>query len=128
LIHSVEGLKRGVGDVCRLVGIPLNEINAKLAAGELPDNKTWRLPAVYEMAALLHPYQDSSEGRFYPILNTYFPYHTVYIGIPGIAASYITAGSRNNNRVVTVTISQGDGGITGGMFSATSDYARCIRQ
>ena len=123
LIHSVEGLKRGVGDVCRLVGIPLNEINAKLAAGELPDNKTWRLPAVYEMAALLHPYQDSSEGRFYPILNTYFPYHTVYIGIPGIAASYITAGSRNNNRVVTVTISQGDGGITGGMFSATSDYA-----
>ena len=128
LIHSVEGLKRGVGDVCRLVGIPLNEINAKLAAGELPDNKTWRLPAVYEMAALLHPYQDSSEGRFYPILNTYFPYHTVYIGIPGIAASYITAGSRNNNRVVTVTISQGDGGITGGMFSAISDYARCIRQ
>lgn len=128
LIHSVEGLKRGVGDVCRLVGIPLNEINAKLAAGELPDNKTWRLPAVYEMAALLHPYQDSSEGRFYPILNTYFPYHTVYIGIPGIAASYITAGSRNNNRVVTVTISQGDGGITGGIFSAISDYARCIRQ
>lgn len=127
LIHSVEGLKRGVGDVCRLVGIPLNEINAKLAAGELPDNKTWRLPDIYEMAALLHPYQDSSEGRFYPILNTYFPYHARYMQI-GIAASYITAGSRNNNSVVTVTISQGDGGITGGLYSATSNYARCIRQ
>ena len=127
LIHSVEGLKRGVGDVCRLVGIPLNEINAKLAAGELPDNKTWRLPDIYEMAALLHPYQDSSEGRFYPILNTYFPYYARYIQI-GIAASYITAGSRNNNSVVTVTISQGDGGITGGLYSATSNYARCIRQ
>lgn len=126
LIHSVEGLKRGVGDVCRLVGIPLNEINAKLAAGELPDNKTWRLPDIYEMAALLHPYQDSSEGRFYPILNTYFPYYGRYMQI-GIAASYITAGSRNNS-VVTVTISQGDGGITGGMWAATSDYARCIRQ
>ena len=127
LIHSVEGLKRGVGDVCRLVGIPLNEINAKLAAGELPDNKTWRLPDIYEMAALLHPYQDSSEGRFYPILNTYFPYYARYMQI-GIAASYITAGSRNNNSVVTVTISQGDGGITGGLYSATSNYARCIRQ
>ncbi len=98
-----------------------------MAAGELPDNKTWRLPDTYEMAALLHPYQDSSEGRFYPILNTYFPYYANYINL-GIAASYITAGSRNNNSVVTVTISQGDGGITGGMWQANSNYARCIRQ
>ena len=53
VIHSVSGLKRGVGDICRLVGIPLNEINAKLAAGILPDNGTWRLPTANELAALL---------------------------------------------------------------------------
>ena len=63
MIHSVSGLKRGVGDICRLVGIPLNEINAKLAAGILPDNGTWRLPTANELAALLHPFQDSSQGR-----------------------------------------------------------------
>ena len=67
VIHSVSGLKRGVGDICRLVGIPLNEINAKLAAGILPDNGTWRLPTANELAALLHPFQDSSQGRVYSI-------------------------------------------------------------
>ena len=81
VIHSVSGLKRGVGDICRLVGIPLNEINAKLAAGILPDNGTWRLPTANELAALLHPFQGTSQGRVYPILNnTFFPYNARYIG------------------------------------------------
>lgn len=64
--------KRGVGDICRLVGISLSEIHAKLAAGDLPDNRTWRLPTHYELFALMHPYQESLQGRAYPILNNTF--------------------------------------------------------
>lgn len=130
VIHSVSGLKRGVGDICRLVGIPLNEINAKLAAGILPDNGTWRLPTANELAALLHPFQDSSQGRVYSILNnTFFPYNARYgtkdityptaeISIPHLPSIYAWGGFiRLGSRIAIRP------------YASTAETAiRCIRQ
>lgn len=130
VIHSVSGLKRGVGDICRLVGIPLNEINAKLAAGILPDNGTWRLPTANELAALLHPFQDSSQGRVYSILNnTFFPYNAKYgtkdityptaeISIPHLPSIYAWGGFiRLGSRIAIRP------------YASTAETAiRCIRQ
>lgn len=130
VIHSVSGLKRGVGDICRLVGIPLNEINAKLAAGILPDNGTWRLPTANELAALLHPFQDSSQGRVYSILNnTFFPYNAKYgtkdityptaeISIPHLPSIYAWGGLiRLGSRIAIRP------------YASTAETAiRCIRQ
>lgn len=126
LIHSVEGLKRGVGDRCRLVGIPLNEINAKLAAGELPDNKTWRLPTANELGVLFHPYQGDLGGRVYPILNyLWFPYMSNGNG-------YYLSGERNsvnhsspleakiNNLVAYIEF--------GAWLGGNGTAIRCIRQ
>ena len=130
VIHSVSGLKRGVGDICRLVGIPLNEINAKLAAGILPDNGIWRLPTVNELAALLHPFQDSSQGRVYSILNnTFFPYNTRY---PTGDITYPTAevSVRHLPSIYSWRSSIRLGSrIAIGVFSGGAESAiRCIRQ
>ncbi|MGL5957826.1 MAG: hypothetical protein ACRCZZ_04440, partial [Phocaeicola sp.] len=40
--HTVEGLKNGIGDPCRLIGIPVSTIRENLNSGTLPDNKKWK--------------------------------------------------------------------------------------
>ena len=129
VIHSVEGLKRGVGDICRLVGISLSEIHAKLAAGDLPDNRTWRLPTHYELFALMHPYQESLQGRVYPILNnTFFPYNTRYAD-GAITYPTVNRGAHPEADGLLGLMSLREANININIWSSTVDSAiRCIRQ
>lgn len=44
--HTLDNLRAGKGDPCRLVGYTQKYVRNELAAGRVPDNKTWRTPSV----------------------------------------------------------------------------------
>lgn len=111
------------------MGISLSEIHAKLAAGDLPDNRTWRLPTHYELFALMHPYQESLQGRVYPILNnTFFPYNTRYAD-GAITYPTVNRGAHPEADGLLGLMSLREANININIWSSTVDSAiRCIRQ
>ena len=49
--HTIDNIKKGKGDPCKLANLSVAEVKAALAANEVPDNKTWRLPTNAEQKA-----------------------------------------------------------------------------
>ena len=49
--HTVDNIKKGKGDPCKLVGYTETEVRTILNNGNIPDNKQWRLPTKNEQLA-----------------------------------------------------------------------------
>ena len=43
-LHTYANLRNGGGDPCRLIGYSQKYVSTQISKGELPDNRTWRLP------------------------------------------------------------------------------------
>lgn len=68
--HTLDNLRQGKGDPCRLVGYPVSEIKAKLNTGNIPDNGIWRTPTNTENNAFATSYSnwttnEGGKGRFF---------------------------------------------------------------
>lgn len=56
--HTLENIKKGKGDPCKLIGLTPNDFNNGII-----DNETWRMPTNNEMKWLLNAKGNSSDGK-----------------------------------------------------------------